>query len=50
MSYGFDYIATGHYARISPIIVNEAKRNEESYKTKDPSPLAQDDTTFQLLR
>lgn len=50
IAYGFDYIATWHYARISPVILNEAKRNEESYKTQDPSLLAQDDMPYQLLR
>lgn len=27
---GADYIATGHYARVNPVILNEAKQSEES--------------------
>ncbi len=54
MAYGFDYIATGHYARVSSVILSETQWSEESSISKDPSTSAiasaQDDKSYQLLR
>jgi len=51
---GADMIATGHYARLAPVILSEAKNpvNVETsgIYSRDPSPTAQDDVYFRLLK